>query len=231
MSSGRWTFMLSCESVMSASSACLCTHAGSLELLCASVDSTWAGCPAMCWLSCACCSMAAGSWNCPRKMSQAETRRLPSLCRGCVCKCAAGCSARWWHLAEGLTASCVELWTSSPSGLAPEFSKANRLHSEGKLCVQANHFRIKQFGQLGNSPSVALPRRSLAKVSAKPPHDFIEAAICDCIRVVTCQNVTGSLRWEAFVSAAGDGQRLTAQNPCADEVSLSEFSASESDAG
>ncbi|CAE7444449.1 MNS1 [Symbiodinium necroappetens] len=45
-------------------------------------------------------------------------------------------NATWWHLAEGLTASCVELWTSSPSGLAPEFSK----------------------------------------VSAKPPHDFIEAA-------------------------------------------------------
>jgi len=26
----------------------------------------------------------------------------------------------WWHLAEGLTESCVQMWTSSKSGLAPE---------------------------------------------------------------------------------------------------------------
>jgi len=31
----------------------------------------------------------------------------------------------WWHLAEGLTASCFELWASSPTGLAPEFSKVS----------------------------------------------------------------------------------------------------------
>mmetsp|Transcript_34524 Transcript_34524/g.77415 ORF Transcript_34524/g.77415 Transcript_34524/m.77415 type:complete len:262 (+) Transcript_34524:3-788(+) len=34
-------------------------------------------------------------------------------------------NATWWHLAEGLTASCVELWTASPSGLAPEFSRVS----------------------------------------------------------------------------------------------------------
>jgi mannosyl-oligosaccharide alpha-1,2-mannosidase len=31
-------------------------------------------------------------------------------------------NATWWPVADGLTASCMELWTSSRSGLAPEFS-------------------------------------------------------------------------------------------------------------
>lgn len=35
-----------------------------------------------------------------------------------------GRNATWWRLAEGLTASCFELWASSATGLAPEFSKA-----------------------------------------------------------------------------------------------------------
>lgn len=36
-----------------------------------------------------------------------------------------GRNATWWRLAEGLTASCFELWASSATGLAPEFSKVN----------------------------------------------------------------------------------------------------------
>lgn len=33
-----------------------------------------------------------------------------------------GRNATWWRIAEGLTDSCMELWTSSRSGLAPEFA-------------------------------------------------------------------------------------------------------------
>lgn len=33
-----------------------------------------------------------------------------------------GRNATWWRLAEGLTSSCVQMWTSSRTGLAPEFS-------------------------------------------------------------------------------------------------------------
>mmetsp|Transcript_55066 Transcript_55066/g.98222 ORF Transcript_55066/g.98222 Transcript_55066/m.98222 type:complete len:835 (-) Transcript_55066:72-2576(-) len=37
-----------------------------------------------------------------------------------------GRNSTWWRLAEGLTASCAELWTSTPSGLAPEFSMVDQ---------------------------------------------------------------------------------------------------------
>lgn len=34
-------------------------------------------------------------------------------------------NATWWRLAEGITASCFELWASTSTGLAPEFSKVS----------------------------------------------------------------------------------------------------------
>ena len=64
---------------------------------------------------------------------------------------------RWWHLAEGLTASCFELWASSPTGLAPEFSKAPTVGELVDLPVTD--------GEMGGVPN---------QVSPKAPHKFAE---------------------------------------------------------
>jgi len=43
--------------------------------------------------------------------------------------------AQWFALAEGITASCVEMWTSTPSGLAPEHVHVNHDWPRGPLEV------------------------------------------------------------------------------------------------
>ena len=62
-------------------------------------------------------------------------------------------NASWWRWAEGLTASCFELWASSATGLAPEFSKAPWV--------------MGRFRWTGTVPS--------HQVSSKAPHKFVEA--------------------------------------------------------
>ena len=65
---------------------------------------------------------------------------------------------RWWRLAEGITASCFELWASTSTGLAPEFSKAPVI-----------------FWAAVGDVTVSPVSQPVSQVSSKAPHKFVEA--------------------------------------------------------
>ena len=97
-------------------------------------------------------------------------------------------SGRWWHLAEGLTASCFELWASSPTGLAPEFSKAPTVGG-----TRGSSREPPVDGEMGGVPN---------QVSPKAPHKFAEdrgfsVEELNCLKLLAVVNLLdqSDIRW------------------------------------
>ncbi|CAK9063785.1 unnamed protein product [Durusdinium trenchii] len=100
-----------------------------------------------------------------------------------------GRNATWWRLAEGLTASCFELWASSATGLAPEFSKAESLFYLYRLTGDEKYRRwgSKLFQAILNH--------------AKVPHGF--SSVRDVKAVRGCAGmVVRRLKWACHVPFA-----------------------------